>query len=253
VLLYAIAAALPLAIYEIGIQAWKYLPGTDPTWFTYLFPPVRSLEFWFGVVLGELVVRRVWYGPGLWLATAIGVALYAGNHWIAAPWWRADLTFAFGLLIAGGAKADLRGAWSPWRWRWMVWLGEVSFAFYLVHVVFMTNVLRALHRNGVGWSGSRALPVIVVFLSASIFLAWLLYQFVEKPMMRLLRPRGSKPAVSQLSAEEVAAAVPAHHHHPKPARPAAEPTPVDAPRGDVPARQHQPGPSRTGAAVAEDS
>ncbi|MBS2548269.1 acyltransferase [Catenulispora sp. NL8] len=194
--LYLAAGALYAGIHIAYLWSGHY---NDPWsgWLNYQFPPVRSLEFWLGVVIGELVVRRQWRGPGLWVGTAVIIAIYGGTRgipWfplsIPPDWWSADLPLAFALFIAGAAQADITGAWSPWRWRPLVWLGEISFAFYMVHVAFIENTLRWLHRdNGHGWGAGKGLLVVVFFLGVSIFLAWLLYRFVETPMMRILGPR----------------------------------------------------------------
>ena len=88
--------------------------------------------------------------------------------------------------------------WSPWRWRPLVWLGEISFAFYMVHVQFVQNVLRWRHRAGKGWPAHEAALVIPAFLAASVLVAWALYRLVELPMMRRLgpkRPRVPEPPV----------------------------------------------------------
>jgi peptidoglycan/LPS O-acetylase OafA/YrhL len=194
--LYAAAGALYVAIHVAFVYSGHY---DDPWsgWINYQLPPVRSLEFWLGVVVGELVVRRQWRGPGLWVGTAVVVAVYGGTRnipWfpvsLPSDWWSADLPLAFVIFIAGAAMADISGAWSPWRWRPLVWLGEISFAFYMVHVQFMKNMMRWAHRdNGHGWPAGKGLLVVVFFLAVSIFLAWLLYRFVETPMMRVLGPR----------------------------------------------------------------
>jgi peptidoglycan/LPS O-acetylase OafA/YrhL len=200
--LYASIGGLWLLMHWAAVTA-THLPGTWPNWFDYGFPPVRSLEFWLGVVVGELVVRRRWNGPGLWGGTLVAVAVYTstrGIPWfpIGMPteWWGANLAVAFVILIAGAAQADITGARSPWRNRPIVFLGEISFAFYLVHVFFMEYTLRWLGRNGVGWSGGKAAIVIPAFLAVSIFLAWLLYRFVEVPMMRRLGPKRRPVAAS---------------------------------------------------------
>ncbi len=158
-----------------------------------MFPPVRSLEFWLGVVTALLVRRKQWYGPGLWMATVIAVGVYYlnGTSRISSDLHTILFDFACCVLIAGAANADLTGAWSPWRWRPLVFLGEVSFAFYLVHVELIQNLMRAWWPEG--WHGASVLLVIPALLAAAIGLAYLLYHFVEMPCMRLLRPKRLKP------------------------------------------------------------
>jgi peptidoglycan/LPS O-acetylase OafA/YrhL len=188
--LYAMILALPVTIYLVDGPIANLLPETYRWWFTQLFPPVRSLEFWLGVAAGVLTTRKQWYGPGLWASSLLFLGIYAANSlWIPGSYWLADMSIFFLLLIAGAAKTDLTGGFSPWRWPVLVWLGEVSFAFYLVHVGLMENVLRLLHRNGHGWSTVAAPFVIAGFLAAATGTAWLLFQLVEKPMMRVLGPK----------------------------------------------------------------
>jgi peptidoglycan/LPS O-acetylase OafA/YrhL len=193
--LYAILIALPILIYLA--DSMNPLPATDQWWFSQLFPPARSLEFWMGVLAGVLTVRRRWYGPGLWTATLLFVAAYVANgQIIPGGYWLADLTPFFVMLIAAGAHADLRGARSPWRWPVLVWLGEVSFAFYLVHVAVIRNVLRVLH-HGTGRPPLQAAAIIAGLLAVCLLVAWLLFRFVEMPMTRRLgrsrRPRTVAP------------------------------------------------------------
>jgi peptidoglycan/LPS O-acetylase OafA/YrhL len=174
-------------------QQWQYLlfphNPQGSFWFVYMFPPVRSLEFWLGMITALLVRRNQWFGPGLWSATVIAVGVYYLNGTASVSPDLHTVTFdlACCLLIAAAARADLTGAWSPWRWRPLVFLGEVSFAFYLVHVELIQNIMRAWRPEG--WHPMTALVVIPALLAVAIGLAYLLYRFVEMPFMRRLRPK----------------------------------------------------------------
>ncbi|RKR90761.1 peptidoglycan/LPS O-acetylase OafA/YrhL [Micromonospora pisi] len=190
--LVAIVVAMPLLI----LAMWPgqlLVPEPDRWWFTQVFPLVRSLEFWMGVAAAELMVRGRWRGPNLKIASVIFVVTWvAASQWIRAELWTTLLAAVYVLVIAAAADADVRGTWSPWRSRPMRWLGEVSFAYYLVHVFVVTSVLRATnHLNGFpGWQGPAA---AVGFLLLNLLLAGLLFHFVETPMMRLLSPRRRRP------------------------------------------------------------
>ena len=185
--------ALILVGLTYSCQHWQYylFPHNPQAsfWFVYMFPPVRSLEFWLGVVTALLVRSGRWCGPDLWIATLLAVGVYYvnGTNWIAPDLHTIGFDLACCLLIAAAAQADLSGAWSPWRWRPLVFLGEVSFAFYLVHVELIQNVMRAWRPHG--WHGVTSLLVIPCLLAGAIGLAFLLYRFVEMPCMRLLRPK----------------------------------------------------------------
>ncbi|MDG4808986.1 acyltransferase [Micromonospora sp. WMMD1120] len=187
--LWALIVVLPLLILALW-PAQHLVPEVSRWWFTQIFPPVRSLEFWLGAVAAELMLRGLWRGPGLAVASGIFAATWiAAAQWIAAEWWTTLLAVAYLLVITAAADADVRGRRSPLRSRTLVWLGEVSFAFYLVHVLVMTSVLRWSGDWGTGFGGWRGPAVVCGFLVGTLILAALLHRFVETPMMRRLAPR----------------------------------------------------------------
>ncbi|WP_433392362.1 acyltransferase family protein [Micromonospora sp. KLBMP9576] len=187
--LWAVVIAVPLLILALW-PAQALVPEESRWWFTQIFPPVRSLEFWMGVAAAELMRRGRWRGPGLPVASLLFVATWVvAAQWVRAELWAALLSVAYILIITAAADADVRGRRSPWRSRPMIWLGEVSFAFYLVHVLVMISVLRLTGDWGVGFPGWWGLLVVLGFLVVNLILAGLLHRFVETPMMRLLGPR----------------------------------------------------------------
>ncbi|WBB69901.1 acyltransferase family protein [Micromonospora sp. WMMD812] len=192
-LLWAVVVAVPLLILALW-PAQTLVPEADRWWFTQVFPLTRSLEFWMGVAAAELMRRGRWVGPRLPLATVLFVATWVvASGWIRAEFWAALLSVAYVLVIAAAADADVRGLRSPWRSRTMVWLGEVSFAFYLVHVFVMMTVLRLTGDWGGGLPGWWGPAVVLGFLLLNLLLAGVLHRYVETPMMRRLAPRRSRP------------------------------------------------------------
>ncbi|MGK5444344.1 acyltransferase family protein [Micromonospora sp. URMC 105] len=188
-LLWAVVAAVPLLIVALW-PGQALVPEESTWWFTQIFPVVRSLEFWLGVAAAELMRRGRWRGPGLPLASLIFVVTWVvAGQWIRAELWAAILSVAYILVITAAADADVRGLPSPWRHRRLVWLGEVSFAFYLVHVLVIVTVLRATGHLGVGLPGWWGPLAILGFLAVNLMLAALLHRWVETPMMRRLAPR----------------------------------------------------------------
>ncbi|AET89913.1 acyltransferase 3 [Burkholderia sp. YI23] len=107
-----------------------------------------------------------------------------------APLWGLVLgTTGLGLVtfpLFIGAFAFSRGfATRVLNWRVLVFLGEISFALYLTHPVFL------LYRQ-VAPGLFDAMPrgeVIAIYWASGLFLAALLHWFVEKPALRLLKPR----------------------------------------------------------------
>jgi peptidoglycan/LPS O-acetylase OafA/YrhL len=146
-------------------------------------PLARLPEFILGAVLARLVQLGRWRGPGLRVSSAIAVTGY-----ILASLASADFAFAactiigFALLIPAAAAADLHDQRSVWRHPALVRLGELSFAFYMVHIL----VLHA------GSATLRTLPAPIgadAALATSLTLAWLIYEGVERPARRLIMSR----------------------------------------------------------------
>ncbi|MFC4016528.1 acyltransferase family protein [Micromonospora sp. GCM10011542] len=187
--LWAVVVAVPLLILALW-PAQTLVPEVNRWWFAQIFPPVRSLEFWMGAAAAELMRRGWWRGPRLSVASVLFVVVWvAAAQWVRAELWAALLAAAYLLVITAAADADVRGGSSPWRSRPLIWLGEVSFAFYLVHVLVMTAVLRWSGNLGVGFTGWRGPAVVLGFLLLTLVLAGLLHRYVETPLMRRLAPR----------------------------------------------------------------
>jgi peptidoglycan/LPS O-acetylase OafA/YrhL len=91
------------------------------------------------------------------------------------------------LLVPAAAVADVNGSRSVFRTRIMMWLGDVSFAFYLWHRM----VLKYGHMwlGEARWGTAEALLLLVAGYGVTLLLSALMHRFVEIPMMR----RFSKP------------------------------------------------------------
>jgi peptidoglycan/LPS O-acetylase OafA/YrhL len=143
-------------------------------------PPARLPEFILGAVLARLVQRGHWRGPGLKMSSAIAVTGY-----ILASVAKADFAFAgctiigFALLIPAAAVADVHALRSAWRRPALVRLGELSFAFYMVHIL----VLHA----GSGILTTLPAPIgAVTAFAISLALSWLTYEGIERPARQLI-------------------------------------------------------------------
>ncbi|MFF4582801.1 acyltransferase family protein [Streptomyces sp. NPDC001373] len=159
-----------------------------PDWAAYDFPLARLPEFILGIALAELVRAGRWRGPGLTLS----VALTMGGYFLSsqAPHYRyqyaACTLIGFAALIAAAAQADLRGEPSPWRGRLSVKLGEISFAFYMVHIlVIRTGEYLFRPHPKLPWWPSGLLVSGTAF-AVSLAIAWALHTVVENPGRKLL-------------------------------------------------------------------
>ncbi|MEV7019915.1 acyltransferase [Streptomyces sp. NPDC093991] len=168
-------------------------------WLVYTAPPVRLLEFALGIVLALVVRAGMWRLVSGRLAVASCLAGYAvagvTTTVTKAPhlWAMVSATvIPLAVLIATTAARDRRHLPSPARHPRVVRLGELSFAFYLVHHMILTAFFTALLPDGFrpGLLALTGLAVVLFFVCWAA--AWLLHTAVELPAMR----RWSRPGVT---------------------------------------------------------
>jgi peptidoglycan/LPS O-acetylase OafA/YrhL len=178
------------------VMSWPEL------WFLNWGPPARVLEFVFGMLLARIVQNGRWIKLPVLPAALLAVGCYVVALYLPVAWTFAALyTVPLGLLIAAVATRDVQGRRGWLSSRPMVFLGEISFAFFLVHF----NLLFALHGAFGGklvvpgvmyeihsWGVFGALLFMAGAALAAITVSWLLYTLVERPIMR----RWSRPRTS---------------------------------------------------------
>ncbi|MCX5206715.1 acyltransferase [Streptomyces sp. NBC_00237] len=197
--LWVWAAGVVAAVIVVPALGYGLLPGgTMPTgfpvsevqyWAVYMLPPVRTLEFVLGILLARMVLSGRWIRIPLVPVVLLLVTGYVLSFQV--PWLyglNATVVIPLALLIPTMAVRDLRGDSSLFRGRVMLWLGEVSFAFYMVHGVVLTEV-RKLIGFDTSFSSAAGAAVILLYLAVSLGFAWLLHTGVENPAMK----RWSKP------------------------------------------------------------
>jgi peptidoglycan/LPS O-acetylase OafA/YrhL len=185
--LWAYAIGAMAAIWAVPVIV-AMIPGADHYWAIWLFPVARTPEFVAGMVLARVVREGQWpRWLGLWVTTALAVVVYLPSQWyaddikhVAAP------AIPFALLIAAVAAADVAGTPSPWRSRRAVWLGEISFAFYMVHHLVLRLVVRYTGSHHNAWVETA---IVLLALALSVLAAWALFRLVETPCLRWLSPR----------------------------------------------------------------
>jgi peptidoglycan/LPS O-acetylase OafA/YrhL len=188
-----------LAGVAVAVWAWVFvlalhLPSSPlANWAMYTFPPIRLAEFVVGVCGGLLFIRhrdrlggaRAWWTAAEVLALGLLAAAVLCSS-IAPPLLRYASYylpfFGFIILVFAAERGRVSRALRGSR---MVFLGEISFAFYLLHVlVFRAAVYLGLFTPGVPAVAVLA-GVFAVTLagSAALFLAY------EKPMRSQVRRR----------------------------------------------------------------
>ena len=170
--------------------AHHVLPSRDVDFFVYYCPATRLPEFVLGMALALVVRSGRWRGPGVAVSLALTIASYFMSDSTPLNYhYYACTIIGITCLIAAVALADLNGEPSPWRNRLTVRLGELSFAFYMVHllVIRVGEVVFRWHPQE-GWLwGSVAM---VSAFASSLALAWILNRLVENPLrVVILSPR----------------------------------------------------------------
>jgi len=210
----ALAALVAIVAYLLAATLGFGLAGTRanlPTLyqFAYSSPLARGFEFVLGMsayVLWERLAPKLALSlalaSGLEAALLILLALwiFAGNDSVAARapalahlWMIASgscLPFALAIAVFASGRGLIGQALS---WRPMVWLGQISFSFYMLHQI-------ALRAFAYYW-GAQA-PLILV-LGVSLALAGASWRWIELPGRRLVlahaRPARNADASARLA------------------------------------------------------
>lgn len=190
--LWLSAGAMFLGLIAFQLIAMAFLStrnsGITPVgdvqfWWGYLFPVGRMFEFVFGALLAQIVLAGKWFRIHPIAAVGFMVFGYVATYFVP-PQFSFNVTtlIPIGVMLATFADADRRGAPTGLRGRVAVWLGNVSFGFYMCQTV---SVFYLLYATG---GGTFDVPVAILVLlglfAASLFGGWCLYRFVETPMMR---------------------------------------------------------------------
>jgi peptidoglycan/LPS O-acetylase OafA/YrhL len=186
----AFAAITPLWV------AYSHSPSADPT--SSLWPPEFAMWFAAGMLLATLAELDVRWPGGV----AVGVALLA--FVIACTSIAGEPTIAPASAFATDAKALLyaivgaglvgAAALAPTSWparllgaRPVVWLGEISYELFLVHVMVLELVMSLLGYRL--FSGSTTLAFLVTVV-ISIPIAWMLHQITYRGWRRVSSASG---------------------------------------------------------------
>ncbi|OCC07231.1 acyltransferase [Streptomyces sp. PTY087I2] len=173
---------------EAGMAPNAPAGSTDAFWIIQIFPVTRLLEFVLGILAARIVMAGRWTGPGpLPFAVLLAVLYFAALETPAEYRLVAMTIVPVTLLLGSLAAADLRGDRSIAANRFMEWLGDISFAFLLIHWPVMNFFFQQFGEEF--YSVPKAIGVVCLDLSASLALAWLLTVAVERPLVRLLSPK----------------------------------------------------------------
>ncbi|WNV84629.1 acyltransferase [Umezawaea sp. Da 62-37] len=177
--------------------------STTQFWFGYIFPPGRLFEFVLGMIVARAVIAGVWPRIGILPASASLVAGYAVA--LNVPFlysFTVAMILPICAVIGAFAVADLRGERTGMQGRRAVWLGEISFGFYICQgvVIFYGRTLFPTDP----FDTPLALAVVALIFTATLLSGWALYALVEHPVMRRWA-RKRPPRLVEVAAPPVAA------------------------------------------------
>jgi mycarose O-acyltransferase len=215
-----ISAASVIALPAIStlIPGGQEYPGftgfTDRQfWFVYNFPPTQMLLFILGIFMAKLVrtEQRLPLKFGGAVALAVGAyfvtPLFPMLYQISAV-----MVIPLGLVIAAGAAADVEQQPTFLGSRMMVWLGNISFAFYLWHYLVLMyghQLLGGWLGTSETWSTATNLAVVLLMFAVTVVLSWATFTFFERPIMNRFanpRPKRDLAVVTAVPATSASAA-----------------------------------------------
>ncbi|HEY2062712.1 MAG TPA: acyltransferase [Amycolatopsis sp.] len=174
---------LPDALIGRPTSAWQW-------WLVYDSPLTRCLECF----LGSLAARLLLHGklPALRLRYVLPVVagVYAFSiFFLPINFYGIVLVLAPPMLLLTVAltQADIRGQRTVLNHPVLVWLGGVSYAFYLLHRIVLEVFISGFGAK-VPWTIPTAIAALVALLGLTTGLAYLLYILVERPMLRRFSP-----------------------------------------------------------------
>lgn len=174
------------------------IPVSPSYWLSYTFPLSRLPEFFLGVLAARLVKEGVWTSLKLSAPVAAVLIAYAAT-WVVPVNYKMSALFVapMTVLIATIASRDLSGIRGVNSSRIMLWLGDISFAFYMIQFPVMVIVTRLFiggHQfSFVGWLGWT-----LVSLTVSIAAADAIYRWVDSPLMTHFSGRRSQERRSSI-------------------------------------------------------
>ncbi|MCX5206945.1 acyltransferase [Streptomyces sp. NBC_00237] len=210
--LWYVVGAVAVVIALIPVVANTFLPATPESplwqtsesryWFVYFFPLSRMLECLLGMLVARILITGRWIGLRPLPAALILVAAYVAAQQVPFLYRYAAITAVpVALLTAALATMDVEGRKSWLNSKALVRLGELSFAFYLLHgpilkyghLMFGT-VMDGGIPEGRTWEVPGALAFLVGMFAVSLVLAWLMNVFVEQKAVRLWSRRKTPAA-----------------------------------------------------------
>ncbi|WP_254885839.1 acyltransferase [Streptomyces sp. NA02950] len=151
-------------------------------WSVYLLPLARLPEFVLGMVTARIAITGIRlprigaFPAGM---SVIGIIVFGSEYLPQTCTYAAATVVPIVLLVHATAELDRRGKASLLRTSPAVFLGEISYAMYLVHGMALAMVVLPLRDQE--WNGIAIFPIALPLV---VLASWSLYRGVESPCMR---------------------------------------------------------------------
>jgi peptidoglycan/LPS O-acetylase OafA/YrhL len=197
--------------------AHPYLSGLSvpDMWFLCFSPMAWVTSFVAGMIFARIVREERWIGLGVLPVVLLMIGVYAVASVLPHAYGlNALYPLPISMLLAAVAASDLKDRRSWLGSKTMVWLGECTYAFYLIHLTLLNVAFNAFTGHslvalpGTGgvlpWGSYGVFPFLATVTLVGVLLSRALYRLVELPMMRrgarrkvTRRPNPERPAVDQ--------------------------------------------------------
>lgn len=154
-------------------------------WVSYIYPPTRMFEFLAGMFTARLLISGRARVLSKTTSFVLLAAAYIGSMYIP---WQFSMSVVFilpvCLLILSMAGDDLNNRKTVLNSKNAVWLGEISYAFYMIQFLVLFYFLNLT--AGKKFSLPEGVALICVALVLSVSLASVIYKYFEVPMMKFI-------------------------------------------------------------------
>ncbi|MFP9227739.1 hypothetical protein A0E43_04070 [Pectobacterium cacticida] len=137
------------------------------------------------MLLSRVIIEGKWFSMSANAGIILAIIIYFVNVLI-------PLQFSFNLitliplilLIGSLAESDLRKQHSFLQSKPMLYLGNISFGFYMIHFLILNLIKEWINGEKYGFLGASL--IILLSLLICMFCGWLLYRFVELPCSKFI-------------------------------------------------------------------
>lgn len=180
------------------LQSPLYGASIPQIWAVYALPPVRFLEFALGMLAARAVNEKLLPSIPLGPAILVAVTGYVVSLFLPIAW-QMDAAYVLPVLVLVTAAAQDKTPPGIFASRTAVRLGELSFAFYMVHDIVLTAARTVLGPDPL--QPLAATGAVLATFAISLAAAYLMWRLVEVPANNALRSRNPFPARLKISRE----------------------------------------------------